>query len=90
MSEGDSDGGSEGVVPEPVKKVARTVTPGFSGRPDAEMTAIGIAYFLGMLVLLVPLLPFIAIVWLLSKITGFFARKAPTERLPGDRSRSSR
>lgn len=89
MSEGDSDGATdEGIVPEPVeeavpepvKEVVRTVTPGYRGRPDAEMTTIGIAYALGLVVLLVPLLPFIAVVWLLSKITGYFARKAPTDR----------
>ncbi|WP_240147610.1 MULTISPECIES: hypothetical protein [Halorussus] len=82
MSEGDADGGSESVVPEPMKKVVRTVTPGYRGRPDAEMTTIGIAYGLGLLVLLVPLLPFIVIVWLVSKVTGYFARKAPTDRVP--------
>ncbi|NHN60917.1 hypothetical protein G9466_17785 [Halorussus sp. JP-T4] len=65
-----------------MKKVVRTVTPGYRGRPDAEMTTIGIAYGLGLLVLLVPLLPFIVIVWLVSKVTGYFARKAPTDRVP--------
>ena len=86
MSSGESEETDEGVVPEPVKEVVRTVTPSYRGRPDAEMTAIGIAYFLGLVILLIPFLPFIAVVWLLSKITGYFARKAPTEQLPGGRS----
>lgn len=83
MSKGASDAGGGGAVPEPVKKALRTVTPPFQGRPDAEMTFIGIAYFLGLVILLVPLLPFVVVVWLLSKLTGAVARKAPTERLPG-------
>jgi hypothetical protein len=59
----------------------RSVTPPYRGRPDAEMTTIGIAYFLGLVVLLIPFLPFIAVVWVISKITGHFARKAPTDRV---------
>ena len=80
---GDSDDGDDGVAPEPVKKVVRSVTPSYRGRPDAEMTTIGIAYFLGLVILLIPLLPFVVVVWVISKITGYFARKAPTEELPG-------
>jgi hypothetical protein len=86
MSSGGSDEGDDSVVPEPAKKVLRTVTPGYKGRPDAEMTTIGVVYFLGLVVLLIPMLPFIVIVWLISKVTGYFARKAPTEELPGGRS----
>ncbi|WP_321112722.1 DUF7535 family protein [Halorussus salinisoli] len=84
MSKGGSDDGDadESIVPEPAKKVVRTVTPSYRGRPDAEMTTIGIAYGLGLVVLLIPLLPFIVVVWILSKITGYFARKAPTDRVP--------
>ncbi|QZY04151.1 hypothetical protein K6T36_12185 [Halobaculum roseum] len=52
----------------------RTVTPGYRSRSDDEMNAIGWAVFIGMLALLFPLLPFVAIVWLVSKgidaITG--------------------
>ena len=92
MSKGVSDGGAtdESAIPEPAKKALRTVTPPFRGRPDAEMTTIGIAYFLGLVILLIPLLPFLALVWLFAKITGFFARNAPTERLPGGGSSRSR
>ncbi|WP_238392266.1 DUF7535 family protein [Halorussus amylolyticus] len=84
MSKGDSGGETDdGGLPMPAKKVLRTVTPGYRGRPDSEMTLIGIAYFLGLVVLLVPLLPFLVVVWLISKITGAIARRTPTERLPG-------
>ncbi|UPW01839.1 hypothetical protein M0R88_07020 [Halorussus gelatinilyticus] len=83
MSSGGSDETADGgAMPAPVKKIARTVTPPYRGRPDAEMTTIGIAYGLGLVVLLIPLLPFIVVVWVVSKITGFLARKAPTDRLP--------
>lgn len=70
----------ESALPAPAKAL-RTVTKPFRGRPDAEMTIVGIAYFLGLVVLLIPFLPFIAIVWVLSKVMGKMARKAPTERL---------
>lgn len=78
MSSGGSEGAEqseeEGVVPAPAKKVMRTVTPPYRGRPDAEMTTIGIAYFLGLVILLVPLLPFIVLVWGISKIVGVIRR----------------
>ncbi|WP_227375189.1 DUF7535 family protein [Haladaptatus halobius] len=70
MSQGDSGA-------EPVRKALRTVTPPFRGHPDNEMNAIGIALFLGLVVLLLPLLPFLAIVWLISKLTEAVAQKAP-------------
>jgi hypothetical protein len=56
-----------------LKKTYRTVTPGYRSRPDAEMNVIGIAYFLGIVILLVPLLPFILLVWLISKFLEFLA-----------------
>jgi len=89
MSRGDSDTGSPtgSETPAPVKKVMRTVTPPYRGRPDSEMTLIGIAYLLGLVVILLPLLPFLALVWLFSKLTGRLVRAAPTERLSGERSR---
>ncbi|MFC6837027.1 DUF7535 family protein [Halomarina ordinaria] len=45
-----------------------TVTPGYFGRRDVEMDAIGWALFLGLVILLVPLLPFLVIVWAISKL----------------------
>jgi hypothetical protein len=91
MSKGVSEEGTdESAIPEPAKKAMRTVTPPYRGRPDAEMTTIGIAYFLGLVVLLIPLLPFIALVWIISKLTGKAAERAPTERLPGTESPSRR
>ncbi|MFC7081859.1 DUF7535 family protein [Halorussus caseinilyticus] len=47
MSAGGSDEADDDAIPAPVKKVARTVTPPYRGRPDTEMTTIGIVYFLG-------------------------------------------
>ncbi|MFC7097809.1 DUF7535 family protein [Halobaculum marinum] len=46
----------------------RTVTPGYRSHSDDEMNAIGWAMFLGLLVILLPLLPFVAIVWGVSKV----------------------
>ena len=56
-------------------RVYRTVTPPYRSRPDAEMTAIGFAYFLGLVILLIPLLPFIVIIWVLSKVFDALANR---------------
>ncbi|WP_158058469.1 DUF7535 family protein [Halorussus halophilus] len=74
MSSGESEQDEEGVVPAPAKKVMRTVTPPYRGRPDAEMTTIGLAYFLGLVILLIPLLPFLLLVWVISKAIEVFRR----------------
>ena len=50
------------------KAVYRTLGEPFRARADAEMDAIGWTIFLGMLILLVPLLPFIVLVWLITKL----------------------
>ena len=52
---------------EPAKTVYRTLGKPFRARADAEMDAIGWTIFLGMVILLVPLLPFIILVWLVTK-----------------------
>lgn len=48
-------------------KAYRSVSPRYTSRGNAEMDSIGWAMFLGMLVLLVPLLPFLVIVWVLER-----------------------
>lgn len=53
----------------------RTVTPGFGSHPDAEMDSIGWAIFLGLIVIFLPLLPFIALVWLVTKAFDAVARR---------------
>jgi len=55
------------------KKVLRTVTPGTRGHKDPGMDVIGWSIMVGMLVLLVPLLPFIVIVWLITKVLDRFS-----------------
>lgn len=42
----------------------RTVTKAYGSRPDQEMNTIGLLYGLGLLFLLIPLLPFIALFYL--------------------------
>lgn len=61
----------------PVTKILRTVTPPSRGHSDSEMNTIGFAMFLGLLVLLVPLLPFLIIIWVISKLTDELAERAP-------------
>ena len=51
-----------------LKKAYRTVSPRYQGRGDVEMNAIGWAIFLGMLAIIIPLLPFIFILWLVGKV----------------------
>jgi len=57
----DDDGGL-------VTTVYRTVTPGYGSRSDDEMNAVGWTIFLGLLVILFPLLPFVAVVWGVTKV----------------------
>jgi hypothetical protein len=54
-----------------VKKVLRTVTPPYRSRPDTEMNTIGWLLFLGLLFVLVPLLPFVLIVWAITKVPNY-------------------
>jgi hypothetical protein len=52
------------------RKVYRTVSPVSHGRADYEMGAIGWTIFLVLLFLLVPFLPVVLAVWLVSKLIG--------------------
>jgi len=61
MSNSDESNGS--ALPEPL----RTVTPPSGTHPDAEMDAIGWAVFVGLLIVLTPLIPIIAVIWLIAK-----------------------
>jgi hypothetical protein len=51
-----------------VTVVYRTLGEPFRSRPDAEMDVIGWSLFLGMLILLVPLLPVLLLVWVITKV----------------------
>jgi hypothetical protein len=55
-----------------VRRTYRRIAP-YQPHGDAEMDSIGWAMFLGILVLLVPLLPFVLLVWLLEKVVGAIA-----------------
>jgi hypothetical protein len=44
-----------------VKKVVRTVTPGYRSHEDAGMNAVGWTLFLGLVVILLPFLPLLVI-----------------------------
>ena len=57
-----SDGGGDGFI--------RTVTPLSRTHPDQEMDLIGWLVFLGMAIVLIPLLPVILVLWLVSKLLG--------------------
>lgn len=51
-----------------LKRTYRTVTPGYRGREDVEMNAIGWGLLLGLVLILIPLAPFIVIVWFVGKM----------------------
>jgi hypothetical protein len=55
-----------------VRRTYRRIAP-YQPRGNAEMDSIGWAMFLGILVLLVPLLPFLVVVWILEKAIGAVA-----------------
>lgn len=49
--------------------VIRTVTAPYRSRSDNEMNLMGMLLGLGLVMVMIPLLPFIAVVWVLSKLT---------------------
>ena len=62
----DDENSSSGL---PFPALSRTVTPPSDTHRDEQMDLIGWGIFAGLLILLMPLLPFILIVWLISKVT---------------------
>jgi hypothetical protein len=50
------------------KKFIRTVTAPYKSRTDSEMNIISILYGAGLILILLPLIPFALILWLFSKI----------------------
>ncbi|WP_251341265.1 DUF7535 family protein [Haloplanus halophilus] len=71
MSDADVEaGGEEGdgtPALDPARTAYRTLGKPFRSRPDAEMDVIGWSVFLGVLILLLPLLPLLILVWLLTR-----------------------
>ena len=61
MSDADDAGDSR------LPDTLRTVTPPSGTHPNAQMDAIGWLIFLGLLVLLLPVLPLLLIVWLIAR-----------------------
>lgn len=61
---------SESEEPEPgtVRKVLRTVSPSPKGHVDPEMNVIGLGIAAGILLLLLPLLPFLLIVYVFVRV----------------------
>ena len=61
-------------APGTLTRVYRTVSPRYEGRPDVEMSTIGWVMFLGLVVIVVPLLPFIVAVWAVGKVLDVLTR----------------
>lgn len=57
----------------------RTVTAPYRSRADGEMNFFGILYGLGLIIVLLPLLPFIVLIWVLSRLGDAFATSPATE-----------
>ncbi|MFB6156123.1 MAG: hypothetical protein ABEJ22_09525 [Haloferacaceae archaeon] len=66
---------SEGVL----ARAYRTVTPPMHGHVEPEMDVIGWIIFLGLVVIMLPLLPFVALVWILTKLADVLTMEAPEE-----------
>jgi len=62
-----------------VRQAYRTVTPGYKPRGEGSMNAIGWTILLGILVLMLPLLPFAAVVWLVSRGIDALAGRGDVE-----------
>jgi len=50
--------------------IVDTVTETYRSRADNEMNLIGLLYGAGLVLILIPLLPFIALIWLASWLFG--------------------
>ncbi len=61
---------------EALPAIRRTVSKSVGYHPDAEMNAIGLAVGAGLLVILIPLAPFLLAVWLVSKLLDLGGRQA--------------
>jgi len=57
--------------------IVDTVTQTYRSRADNEMNLVGLLYGVGLILVLIPLLPFIALIWLASWL---FAGGADVER----------
>lgn len=85
MASNDADTGD--------RPILRTVGEWRGPRPDREMDAIGLGIAAIMLVVVIPLLPFVALIWLLTSgaallrraITGDDTDEAGDRRDPGRR-----
>ena len=50
--------------------VIRTVTAPYRSRADSEMSIMGMLLGLGLVIVMIPLIPFILVYWILSKLSG--------------------
>ncbi|WP_255169537.1 DUF7535 family protein [Natrononativus amylolyticus] len=65
MSRAETAGEEDESIP---REALRTVTPPYGGRVNPEMDVIGWGIFLGLLVLLLPLLPVAIALWLIVRL----------------------
>ncbi|MFB6160096.1 MAG: hypothetical protein ABEJ61_02855 [Haloferacaceae archaeon] len=79
MSDADAATDAEG---ESVRAPYPSLGKPFRSRPDAEMNAIGWALFVGLVALLLPFLPLVVLVWVLSKVVEAVAQRGQ-ERVRG-------
>ncbi|MGM0590387.1 MAG: DUF7535 family protein [Halobacteriota archaeon] len=57
--------------PEGLQRAYRSIGPWYRSHPDAEMDAIGLGILVGLVVLFAPLLPFVLVAWILTKVLDF-------------------
>ena len=67
MSAEDEEGG-----------VLRMVTAPYRSRPDEEMTMVGLVYGAGLVLVLLPLLPFFVLLWLLGGLRKVVVGERPS------------
>jgi hypothetical protein len=61
---------AESADPPAIEGPLRTVTLPFTGKENAQMNVIGWIVFFGLLVVVIPVLPVIALIWLAAKLTN--------------------
>lgn len=61
------------------RPLLRMVTAPYRSRADEEMTLIGLLYGLGLVLILLPLLPFIIILWAVGAVREAMATQSGAE-----------
>ena len=65
-----------------LRKAYRTVTPAYRSHDEGSMDVVGWSMVVGLVALLLPLLPFLVVVWVLTRVVDFVAAQVGGDDAP--------